>query len=85
MSSPTSTTEALRRLNERISIFCEHIAQAHTGSADQQIDADELPDVITQEVTMLVMDGPVAYLAYLRPLDESAARHARALGPGYTS
>jgi hypothetical protein len=62
-----STGQALRRLNERIEVFCEHIAQGATDPEDPDR-ASHLPEVITREVSMLVMDGPDAYLGYLGQL-----------------
>lgn len=59
-----TTDKALQALNQRIEMFCERIAQAATDPVDPD-SADEMPAVIQREVSMLVMDGPDAYLGYL--------------------
>lgn len=75
-ASPTAvvgdpTTEALRRLRERVEFFCERIAQ----DTDEERDEADWPAVIHRETAYLVAEGPEAYIRYVDELD----RHARRL------
>jgi hypothetical protein len=65
MTDP-STSEALRRLRDRLGHLIELIAS--------EPDTDLWGDVLLDEVTLIVTKGPDRYLRYVQHIDDKAVR-----------
>lgn len=64
-----TTTDALDRFRDRALFLCELMA-----TAPEAADADDLPEILVQEVAFLVQEGPESYIRYVQRMDQAAVR-----------
>lgn len=64
-----TTAEALRRFRDRALFLCEQMT-----TAPEAAEADDLPEILMQEVAFLVEEGAESYIRYVQRMDQAAVR-----------